>query len=414
MKANIITIGDEILIGQIIDTNSAWLGQELTGLGIEIANIYSISDTEEAILSTLDLAIESADLVLITGGLGPTKDDVTKYALNKYFESDTYFDEALYNKISAYFKKRELPLTEYHKVQCYMPSKADILTNNMGTAPGMLFQQNGKVIVSMPGVPHEMKWIFENSLKPKLDQYLNLNYIICQKTIKTVGIGETRIATMISDVLEEMPDNISVAYLPGTGQVRVRLMSKTLVDNTEIIEDYAQKISDILEHRVYGYGTILLEEAIRDLFLKKRLTLSTAESCTGGYLAHRITSVSGSSGYYMGSFITYDNNFKQQFLNVSEDTLKEHGAVSEATVKEMLKGLLSQTNTDIGISISGIAGPGGGTEEKPVGTIWLAYGNKSEMRTKKLQLNKDREKNIENTTIAAFNLLRLFVQETYN
>ncbi len=411
MKSSIITIGDEILIGQIVDTNSAWLGQELTGLGIEVDTIYSIADTEKAIVDTLDLAIEGSDLILITGGLGPTKDDVTKHSLNKYFNSDTYFDESLYNKIAAYFNMRGLPITDYLKEQCKMPEKAEILTNNVGTAPGMLFKHKGKIIVSMPGVPHEMKWIFEKSLKPNLDKYLKLEYIICQQTIKTVGIGETLIATMIEDVLHEMPDNISVAYLPGTGQVRIRLLSKTLVDNTEAIDHHAKKITDILEHRVFGYGTIALEEAVRDLFIKKGLTLSTAESCTGGYLAHRITSTSGSSAYYMGSFITYDNSFKQRFLNVSENTLKEHGAVSEATVKEMLEGLLQQTGTNIGVSISGIAGPNGGTEDKPVGTIWLAYGSKSDIRTKKLQLGKGREKNIEYTAVTALNMLRLFVGE---
>ena len=207
MKSSIITIGDEILIGQIVDTNSAWLGQELTGLGIEVDTIYSIADTEKAIVDTLDLAIEGSDLILITGGLGPTKDDVTKHSLNKYFNSDTYFDESLYNKIAAYFNMRGLPITDYLKEQCKMPEKAEILTNNVGTAPGMLFKHKGKIIVSMPGVPHEMKWIFEKSLKPNLDKYLKLEYIICQQTIKTVGIGETLIATMIEDVLHEMPDN---------------------------------------------------------------------------------------------------------------------------------------------------------------------------------------------------------------
>jgi len=414
MKASIITIGDEILIGQIVDTNSAWLGQQLTGLGIELDTIYSISDTEEAIINTLDLAMANSELILITGGLGPTKDDVTKYTLNKYFDSELYLNQELYDKLEAVFKTRGFPITEYLKTQCYLPQKAEILTNNVGAAPGMLFKRDDKVIVSMPGVPHEMKWIFDKSLKPNLGNYLNLDFVISQKTIKTVGIGETRIATMIEGVLAEMPDNIKVAYLPGTGQVRIRLMSKTLEDNSENIEKYARKICDVLGDYVYGFGTIALEEAIRDLFVTKGLTLSTAESCTGGYLAHRITSVSGSSAYYMGSFITYDNSFKQQFLNVSEDTLKDHGAVSEATVKEMLEGLLDKTGINIGVSISGIAGPGGGSEEKPVGTIWIAYGNKSDIRTKKLQLGKGRDKNIEYTAVLSLNMLRLFVMEWPN
>ena len=409
MNASIITIGDEILIGQIVDTNSAWLGQQLTSLGIQVQSMSSIPDTNEAITQSLDLLLKSSDLILITGGLGPTKDDVTKTTLTSYFKSETYFNQDLYDKITGYFKMRGLPLTDYHREQCYMPKKATLLDNNVGTAPGMLFQQDSKVIISMPGVPHEMKWIFTNSFLPIINQYLNLDYVISQQTIKTIGIGETRIATMIQDVLDEMPEDISVAYLPGIGQVRIRLMSKAKEDKTEAINHYVNKISEVLAHRVYGYGTVSIEQVVQNLFIEKGFTLSTAESCTGGYLAHRITSVPGSSRYFLGSFITYDNTFKSQYLNVSPQTLKNVGAVSEETVREMLEGLLETTNTTMGVSISGIAGPGGGSAEKPVGTIWMAYGNKNDIRTKKLQLGRGRTKNIEYTAMAALNALRLYI-----
>lgn len=411
MKASIITIGDEILIGQIIDTNSAWLGQQLTHLGFDVDKILTIADTVTSITETLDIVLQKSDLVILTGGLGPTKDDVTKIALNSYFDSSTYFNQQLFDKVSSYFKLRGIPVTEQHKQQFFMPEKATILDNNVGTAPGMLFQHNGKIILSMPGVPHEMKWIFSNSFLPKIDNYLKSEIKIYQETIRTIGIGETQIVTLITDILDRMPDDISIAYLPSTGSVRLRLMSKSLKDNSGLIKQFVKEISDILGNKVYGYGTVLIEQVVRDLFVEKGLTLSTAESCSAGYLSHRITSIPGASQFYLGSFVTYDNAFKKKFLNVSQETLSSVGAVSEETVIEMLEGLLEKTMTDIGVSISGIAGPSGGSPEKPVGTIWMAYGSKDDIRTKKLQLGKDRMRNIEYTAVAALNALRLFVNE---
>jgi nicotinamide-nucleotide amidase len=411
MKASIITIGDELLIGQILDTNSRSLGQKLTKLGFEVIVAIAISDKTQAITETLEQTLKNSDLVVVTGGLGPTKDDITKKVLAEYFKMDMNFDADLFQNISNYFKKIGIPISEYHRQQCIMPDGIITLQNKMGTAPGMLFENSGKWVVSMPGVPFEMEWIFENSLLPLLkNHYSEMNHIYF-KTIKTVGIGETRIAEMIQDITEKIPKYISVAFLPSLGQVKVRLTSHSAKDVSHEVKAHIEAISEKLSSYVFGYDDITLEEALLRDFKAKNLSLSTVESCTGGYLAHRITSVSGSSEYYHGSLITYDNRLKKQLVNVSEDTLNQFGAVSEETVLEMLDGLLKSLKTDVGIATSGIAGPGGGSPEKPVGTIWMAWGNKEKKHTKKLQLGKDRIKNIEYTAVAAMNSLRLFLTE---
>ncbi|MBT8231146.1 MAG: competence/damage-inducible protein A [Saprospiraceae bacterium] len=409
MKSSILTIGDEILIGQIVDTNSAWLGKKLTELGIPVNEIISLADTKESIKKSIENAMLKSDLILLTGGLGPTKDDVTKAAIAEFLNVGTYFDENLYNKISQYFIKRNLPISKYVKIQSTIPETAQLLTNNVGTAPGMLFKKDNKVIISMPGVPHEMKWIFKNSIIPILPQLGKIENNIYQRTIKTIGIGETRIAAKIEDITDTFPEDISLAFLPSSGQVRLRVMSSSQNDNTVHVDKFVNQISSRLGDYVYGYDSVIIEDALKDLFISKNLTLSTAESCTGGYLSHRITSVPGSSKYYIGSLIAYDNHIKESQLNVQSETLLNHGAVSEATVIEMLSGLLNKTGTDIGIAISGIAGPNGGTPDKPVGTIWVAYGTLENYKTKKLTLFKERLRNIHYTATAGMNLLRLFV-----
>ena len=411
MKAEIITIGDEILIGQIIDTNSTWLSQQLTSLGIDVLKTSSISDDPDAINKALDLSLTEADLVLLTGGLGPTKDDLTKKTLADYFGHSMYFDQDLFFKISSYLKKLGLPVTELIRQQCFMPSDIELLENKMGTAPGMLFKKENKWIVSMPGVPYEMKWIFEHSLlellKQQYPEYGNIYY----RTIHTVGMGETRIAEKIDDILEEMPESISMAYLPSLGQVRLRLTTKGDKSLFELVDSYVEKISARLGGLIFGFDDVKLEAVLQKSYSDKGLSLATAESCTGGFLANKIVSVSGASNYYIGSVISYDNRVKTDVLNVKQEILDQHGAVSEETVLAMLKGLLELTRADVGISISGIAGPGGGTVEKPVGTIWLAWGTKSNMKTRKLQLSKDRQKNIEYTTVVAMNSLRMLLTE---
>ncbi len=413
MKASIITIGDEILIGQIVDTNSAWLGNELALMGIEVTRILTIGDTQTEISAALDMALQDSQLVCLTGGLGPTKDDITKKAICEYVGTGLELDEELREEIEQYFVQRNIPFLDAHLQQCYMPVDAKKLTNKMGTAPGMLFQHQQAHILSLPCVPYEMKWIFENSFKPLLSTMISEDLHLYHRTIKTIGRGESQIAENISDILDEMPEGISIAYLPSVGSVRLRITAKANSDKAKEVDVFVDRISERLGNLVYGYDNTDLGEAFRDIMVERKLTLSTAESCTGGFLAHQLTSTSGSSAYYMGSIIAYDYEPKKKLLNVSPHTLEKCGAVSEETVKEMLSGLLDNLGTDLGIAISGIAGPGGGTPDKPVGTIWLAWGNKEVQRTKKLQLSRDRSINIRYTAVAGMNALRKFVLSHY-
>lgn len=411
MKAAIVTIGDEILMGQIIDTNSVWLSQQLTTLGIDVTFTMSVSDKEESILSVLDTGLDKVDLLFLTGGLGPTKDDITKKTLASYFKLELSFDQALYERIADYFKMRGIPLTELHRLQCYMPEGITTLQNNMGTAPGMLFDKNNKWVISMPGVPYEMKHIFSEALLPLLKTHYPEYGNIYFRTIRTAGVGETRIAELIEDITDKLPDEISLAFLPSLGHVKLRLTSKAAGAFREQLDEYVEKIAQRLSHLVYGFDSISLENALLRDFLAKGKTLSIAESCTGGFLAHRITSVPGSSEYFLGSIVSYADALKENILNVDPSIIQEHGAVSEQTVLAMLRGVLELTGSDLAVSISGVAGPGGGTEEKPVGTIWMAWGTIENQKTIKLQLGKDRLKNIEYTAVAAMNSLRLFLTE---
>lgn len=410
MNAQIITIGDEILIGQIIDTNSAWMGQQLNYQGIQIAKINSISDTHDEITKAVATAFQETDIILVTGGLGPTKDDITKKALADYFGVEMYFHEATYNRIQRMFKKRGRSLTEAHREQCYMPTNAEILTNKMGSAPGMWFEKEGKVLVSMPGVPFEMKYLMEHEVLPKIKQQFP-GKPLAHRTILTVGQGESRIAKMLDNFEDNLPDNIKLAFLPNLGQVRLRLSATGDDQNTieALLDDKVKEVQKILSSFIFGYEKEQLEEVVGNMLREREKTLTTAESCTGGYLAHRITAIPGSSNYFLGSIIAYSNQIKTNQLNVSSETLDNHGAVSEQTVIEMVKGTLNLLKSDLSIAISGIAGPGGGTPEKPVGTIWLAVGDKNDIKTVKLQLGKNRLKNIEYTAVTGLNMIRKFL-----
>ena len=412
MTAQIITIGDEILIGQIIDTNSAWMGQQLNMQGIQVGKIVTVSDTHKDITEAVDAALLEADIILLTGGLGPTKDDITKKALADYFGVDMRFSESTYNRIQRLFQKFGKSMTKAHHEQSYMPANADILMNKMGTAPGMWFEHKGKVLVSMPGVPYEMKYLMEAEVLPKLKKQFP-GKPIAHRTILTVGEGESRIADLIDPFIEALPANIKMAYLPGTGQVRLRLTGTGDDENelNALLDKKVEELKPLIAELVFGFEKEKLEEVVGRMFLEKGKTLATAESCTGGFLAHKITSIPGSSAYFMGSVIAYSNAVKMNQLNVKPDTLKNHGAVSEETVKEMMQGALDLLKTDLAIAISGVAGPDGGTPEKPVGTIWIAIGDKNNTKTYQLNLWKDRMKNIEYTTTVALNVIRKFLLE---
>lgn len=414
MKVHILTVGDEILIGQIVDTNSAWMAQQLNAIGAKVTGITSVEDTRESITTGLRQALQEVDAVLMTGGLGPTKDDITKKTIADFFGVNMYFDESSYNRLQRLFERFGIEPNESHRIQCYMPTNANLLINKMGTAPGMWFDHEDKVIISMPGVPYEMKYLMEYEVLPKLKARFPM-MPIQHRTIMTVGAGESMIAERIASVEESLPTHIKLAFLPNLGQVRLRLSGRGGDEATlsQELDRWVKEIEELIPELIYGYDEHKLQAAVGDLLKERSLTLSTAESCTGGYLAHLITSISGSSAYFQGSVVAYANEVKTKQLGVNPETLEEHGAVSEETVKEMVQGLLELLGTDIGIAISGIAGPTGGTADKPVGTIWLAVGNKEAIHTKKLQLTKDREKNIQYTSVVGLNMIRRFVIKSY-
>ena len=413
MEAIIITIGDEILIGQVVDTNSAWLGQKLSEAGIRVKKILSISDDLQEINSSLQQSIGEADLIITTGGLGPTKDDITKKAIAAFVGSELYFHKPTYERIKRIFEKLGRPMSPAHNDQCLMPANAEILHNSMGTAPGMLFNFQGTKIISLPGVPYEMKAIMEEEVLPKIIETSPIT--IVHKTILTCGNGETVIENQISEIIDEFPDNIKIAYLPALAQVRLRITGtgsdKTGVEQS--VASYTDRIAKRLGDMVYGYDDSSLPQELFTLCSRKNIKVATAESCTGGLIASKIVAVPGSSVYFQGGIVAYSNEIKTIILNVKSETLQSCGAVSETTVIERVDGAIGDLGVDGAVAVSGIAGPDGGTPEKPVGTIWICAGNKDSKSTFLVQAGKDRTKNIEIATIYALDLLRKFVLKHY-
>lgn len=410
MNVHIITVGDEILIGQITDTNSAWIGQILNRHGARIERIVSVGDVHADIISALAISSSIADVVLITGGLGPTKDDITKKALADFFQVELQFSEPTFQRICRFFEQLGRSATEAHRQQCFMPENAELLYNKMGTAPGMLFRHGKTIIVSMPGVPYEMKYLMEHEVIPRLQQEFP-GQPIGHRTLRTAGEGESRIAERLDDFEAHLPEGMKLAYLPKLGQVRLRLTytGTTSVETDALLDAKAAELEALLPDIVYGYGEESPEMALGRLLKERQLRLGTAESCTGGHIAHLFTSVPGSSAYFTGAIIAYSNEVKMKHLGVQSSTLQQHGAVSEATVQEMVRGLLKALDVDIAIAVSGIAGPDGGTPDKPVGTIWMAVGNRENIHTHLIRAGKDRLKNIEYASTMAIELTRRFI-----
>ena len=412
MKATIINIGDEILIGQITNTNATWMAQKLNQHGIAVNQVIAIADTKEAIIETLDLTIQNSKIVLLTGGLGPTKDDITKSTLAEYFGMELKFHQASFDNIKQLFAQYGRATDERYKIQAEMPKGARILINKTGTASGMWFDHKGKIIISMPGVPREVKYLMNYKVLPKLNMELETPTII-HRTINITGKGESHLADLLIDFEDNLPSNIKLAYLPNPliGMVRLRLSATgndAIVLETQL-DHHVRKLIPVLGTMIYGEGKESLESVVGKLLLYKGYNLGTAESCTGGNVAHKITSVSGSSAYYDSSIIAYSNTAKTKLLGVKAKTLSKHGAVSEETAVEMARGTQKLLNVNCSIAVTGIAGPTGGSPEKPVGTIWVAVTKNKEIYTKKLQLGKDRLQNIEHTTTIALNLLRRFL-----
>jgi nicotinamide-nucleotide amidase len=382
----------------------------LGNAGFKVTRKTSVGDEEGEILTALAEAESRADVVLITGGLGPTSDDLTKPCLAKYFGCDLVLHEEALQELTEFFKSRGRELTEVNRQQAFLPSCCEKITNVMGTAPAMWFTRNGKIFVSMPGVPHEMKNIMTTIVIPKLKQTFETP-VIHHKVIRTVGIGESFLAEKIATWERALPSHVKLAYLPGLGEVKLRLSSigKNIEDLQRETEQLAQDLLPLAGDYIYGYGEDALEVTLGKTLKSKRLTLAVAESCTGGYLSHLITSVSGSSDYFLGSIIPYGYEIKMRQLGVRPETLEQHGAVSEPTIIEMANLVRAKFNTDIGVATSGIAGPGGATAEKPVGLVWIAYSDKHQTVTRKLQLSKDRLINIKMASLAVLNLIRMNV-----
>ena len=407
IKAEIISIGDELLIGQVINTNASWMAVELNKIGVEINKITAISDNGSEIKKAIKQAEIDSDIILLTGGLGPTKDDITKNVLAEYFNSDIIFHEPTYKNIKALFSKRSYKVTEVNKRQALIPEKSIPLHNANGTAPGLWFEKNNKIIVSMPGVPFEMKGLIIDEVIPKLQKKFKLSYIY-HRTVMTTGIGESMLAEKIADWAESLPHNIKLAYLPQPGIVRLRL-SATGDNKTNLeryVNSYIRKLVIIIPDIIFGYDDISLEEVIGQKLKETNRSLSTAESCTGGYIAHLITNIAGSSDYFKGSIVSYANEVKINQLKVDSSDLEIHGAVSKQVVEQMAIGGRETLNTDYCLATSGIAGPTGGTEDKPVGTVWIALATPNKVISKLFHFGEHRGRNIRRSALSALEMLR--------
>ncbi len=408
--ATIITIGDELLIGQTIDTNSAWMAQELNKIGIWVHRRIAIGDVWKDIWETLEEESKLSDIILITGGLGPTADDITKPLLCQYFDGKLIVDtDALANVkhiFEVYLKK---PMLERNLKQAEVPDTCTVIQNKRGTAPGMWFEKAGKIFVSMPGVPHEMKGMMLHDVLPSLAGKFGLPPIQ-HRTLLTAGIGESFLAERIKEFESTLPTNIKLAYLPNYGMVKLRLSargkdSKTVAELEAEFDMLKQQITDVLvvdEDKT-------MQEVVGELLIKRKQTLSTAESCTGGYISHLLTSFAGSSSYFIGGVVTYSNELKGKLVDVKDDTLVRYGAVSRETVLEMAEGILRKTGSDYAIATSGIMGPGGGTNEKPVGTVWIAVASKDDAEAHSFHFRFDRQRNTEMTAMYGLNILRKFI-----
>ena len=415
MLAEIITIGDEILIGQIVDTNSAWIARELNKIGIRVKQISSVSDDRQHILTALAEAHNRAALIIITGGLGPTKDDITKKTLATYFNVGfTENQEALTN-VEQIFKKYNRPLLEVNRLQAQVPVNCEVILNNNGTAPGMWFSHDERVYVAMPGVPHEMMYMMEEGVLPRLKSSFKLPFII-HKTILTAGEGESFLANKIADIEDSLPEYIKLAYLPKLGMVRLRL-SAYGENETALkyeVNQYADKLLARVANIVVAEEDIPIEKAILNKMEAHGLTLSVAESCTGGYISHLFTQHPGSSNVFFGGTVSYSYELKESVLGVKNETLWQHGAVSIETVTEMVEGALLNFKSDYAIAVTGIAGPGGGTPDKPVGTVWIAVASAKKTVTKKFTFGNKRVQNIERSAVSALTMLNTLLTEMDN
>lgn len=414
MDAAILTIGDEILIGQIVDTNSAWLGQKLNEVGVRVRTILSIGDTRFEIENAVKMLLANHKLVLVTGGLGPTNDDITKTVLCDCFQCKLIQSAIVLENIHELLVKRGVPLIQNNLNQALVPDKAVVLNNKKGTAPGMMFERDGSYLISMPGVPFEMKWLVETYVLPFIKKKFETKPIF-HKTIVTSGLAESVLAEKISEWESALPEFVRLAYLPSPGIIRLRLsIYEFLPEYEKLVENLIIGLKKIISQNILGDEDKSPEILLGELLKKYKKTLSTAESCTGGAIASMITSVAGSSEYFQGSIVSYSNSVKENSLGVNHEDILKYGAVSQQVVEQMAKGALKVLKTDYSVSVSGIAGPDGGTPEKPVGTVWIAVASAKIVVSKKFHFFNDRDINIKRASNSALAMLIDLVRDETN
>ncbi len=414
MNADIITIGDEILIGQITDTNSQWIAEKLNSAGFNIRQITSTGDDKEQIFNLLNEVSDKSDLIILTGGLGPTEDDITKETLADYFNTRLVLNEEILNDVKSFVESKGFVLNERNRKQAEVPESCKLIRNLYGTAPAMWFEKDNTVFISLPAVPFEMKAIMSNSVMAMLKKRFQTSFVV-HKTVLTYGFPEAGLAELLSDWERNLDKKIKLAYLPSPERIRLRLsiICKDKKKAEKLIDFEILKLNKIIGKAIFGYGDLFLQNIIGQILKSEKKSVSVAESCTGGKIAHLITSVEGSSEYFKGGIIAYSNEIKINQLNVPEDVIERYGAVSKEVVEFMVKGQREKFNTDFAVAVSGIAGPGGGTVEKPVGTTWIAVANKNKVITKKYTFGKMRDVNIRIAASKALDMLRKFMSGYY-
>lgn len=406
MKVEIITIGDELLIGQVIDTNATWIAQQLTRHGFEVVAISTVGDCSEDIIKAIDIAFERSDILLLTGGVGPTNDDITKHTLCRYFHTALELNDEVLQNIESIFLKRNLQLNKLTYKQAYVPANSNIIQNSEGTAPIIWFEKGEKILVSMPGVPYEMKTAMHKDVIPMLEKRFHVNEYVSRSCIVT-GITESDLASKLADFELHLPSGFSLAYLPSLGYIVLRL-SVWGEDHLQEIKLQMRKLKQIVKDHYVSKGSKLPEELLSDKLQKKDLTISTAESCTGGHISHKITTVPNASKYFIGSIVSYANSVKEEILNVDKNAIELHGAVSKEVVEQMAANVSKTLNTSCSIAVSGIMGPDGGQKEKPVGTVWIATRHNNQIISQKYNVGRSRKQNIERTAnLAILQLLKM-------
>lgn len=410
MRVEIISIGDELLIGQTVNSNAAWMGRELTLQGFIITAVTTVGDRSDDIIRAIDIAFGRADILLLTGGVGPTNDDITKHTLCRYFHTALEFNDEVLQNIESVFLKRNIQLNQLTRKQAYVPASATVIQNKVGTAPILWFNKEEKLLVSMPGVPFEMKTTMHDDIIPRLQaQFLVKQYL--RRTYLVSGITESALATRLAEFETLLPAGFSLAYLPSFGFIRLRL-SVWGEEHKQEMKQLGRKLKQLLGDEFVARSEKTAEALLGEKLRKQNLTVATAESCTGGYIAHRITAVPGASDYFEGSIVSYDNRIKEELLDVDKSSIEKFGVVSSEVVEQMAVNVARKLKTGCSIAVSGIMGPEGGTKEKPVGTVWICTLYENELLSREYRVGSSREENIERTAnLAILQLLKMLVRK---